>query len=87
MIYETILPSFIVLGVLFVLALRYEFDLPLTLTAVLTVPALALGGMVASLFSVLFAVPVWYALVGMAVVCLLLAAWSEVRTPSRASSV
>ncbi|WP_255191711.1 hypothetical protein [Natronobeatus ordinarius] len=79
--------SFIVLGVLIVLALRYEFELPLTLTVVLTVPALALGGVVASLLSVLFAVPVWYALVVMAVVWLLLAAWSEVRTPSRAPSV
>ena len=86
--FDGVIPAaFVALGVLLVLALRYEFRMPLTLTALLAVPALALGGLIAVVLSAAFAVPVWYALVVMNVVCLIVAAWSEVRTPSRSPSV
>lgn len=78
---------FAVLGILLVLALRYEFKMPLALTLLLAAPALALGGLIAYLLSVLFSVPVWYVLAAMNVACLVLAAWSELRAPSQSPSV
>lgn len=74
--------QFLLLGALFVLALWYEFGMPLSVTVVLSFSTVALGGAIAYLFNLLFAVPAWYAIGTMATACLVLTAWSEARSSS-----
>lgn len=74
--------QFLLLSVLFVLAFRYELEMPLSITLLLAVPTVGLGGAIAYLFRVLFTVPAWYPIGIMSAACLGLIAWSEVRSSS-----
>lgn len=74
--------SVLLLGAFLLLAFRYEFNMPVVLSLLLSVPALALGIILAYLGSVLSGLPMWQLIVGMNVACFLLALWSESRSSS-----
>lgn len=74
--------SFLLLGALLVMALRFEFNMPISLSLLLSIPALALGAMIAHLVSELSGVSMWRVVTGMSIACFLVAVWSESRTGS-----